>query len=94
MRELLCMVCNREHPVWAADNDLWNSVLRRPDGSDEYPFLCPTCFMVLAADRGAETSFRVTRLVAHDGARCECGSTTFGMSCPLCHSFVRVPTND
>lgn len=59
-RELLCQRCNTEHPVWSADNDLWNQTLRRPDGSDEYHFLCPTCFVRLAAERGVTTAFRVS----------------------------------
>lgn len=56
-RELLCMICDHEYPVWFAPNDLWNRVVRRPDGSDEWPFLCPTCFANLAVERGVDTPF-------------------------------------
>lgn len=59
IRELLCMICGKEHPVWYAPNDLWNRVIRR-DGSDEHPFLCPTCFTVLAEERGAGEMFVVS----------------------------------
>lgn len=51
-RELLCQRCGREHPVWFAPNAAWNPVVRRENGSDEFPFLCPTCFIVLAEERG------------------------------------------
>src|SRR5689334_13046519 len=56
-RELLCMVCDRDYPVWFAPNRLWNPVMRRPDGSDEYPFICPTCFGNIAVQRGVKTPF-------------------------------------
>jgi hypothetical protein len=51
-RELLCMKCGKEHPVWYAENPVWNAVVRHADGSEEWPFLCPTCFSVLAAAHG------------------------------------------
>lgn len=67
-RELLCMSCGVEYPVWYADNDLWNATVRHADGSDEWDFLCPTCFMGLAARRGVETAFRVSRYEPYNGA--------------------------
>lgn len=54
-RELRCMLCGSDYPVWFALNELWNAVVRRPDGSDEHPFLCPTCFGNLAVERGVVT---------------------------------------
>lgn len=52
-RELLCMVCNRDYPVWYTPNSIWNKVMRpTPDASDELPFICPTCFAMLAEQRG------------------------------------------
>lgn len=59
-RELLCMKCQQEYPVWFAPNNLWNRVVRRPDGSDEWPFLCPTCFATLAVERGEQERFVVS----------------------------------
>ena len=58
-RELLCMICGKEHPVWFAPNDLWNRVMRREDGSDLYPFVCPTCFAVEAERQGYATMFEL-----------------------------------
>lgn len=58
-REGLCMICRHAYPTWSADNDLWNATVRKPDGSDEYPFLCPTCFANLAVEREVETMFRL-----------------------------------
>lgn len=55
IRELLCMVCGVEHPVWYAPNDIWNAVMRWPDGreaSEKIPFICPTCFVIEAERRG------------------------------------------
>lgn len=56
-RELLCMVCGSEYPVWFAPNDVWNPVMRRADGSDEVPFICPTCFALAAAAKGELSAF-------------------------------------
>lgn len=56
-RELLCMVCWSEYPVWYAPSPLWNQVVRRPDGSDEWEFLCPTCFARIAVERGVDACF-------------------------------------
>lgn len=58
-RELLCMKCGKEHPVWYAPNDIWNAVMRQSDGSDRIPFICPTCFAVEATEYGADT-FTIT----------------------------------
>lgn len=63
-RELLCMLCGRDYPIWSADNDLWNAVMRE-DGTDEYPFVCPTCFTVRAVFLGVTTAFYLTD--AHGG---------------------------
>jgi hypothetical protein len=44
LRELLCMVCGREHQIWFTQNDVWNAVMRYPDGreaSEKIPFICP-----------------------------------------------------
>ena len=57
--ELTCMICEREHPAWFAPNDLWNTVMRLPDGSDRYPFTCPTCFAILAEGAGVATIFEL-----------------------------------
>lgn len=65
-RELLCMICGRDYPVWYADNDLWNAVERQPDGSDEHPFLCTSCFMQRAICKGINPVFRLS-----DGRRTE-----------------------
>jgi hypothetical protein len=85
-RELLCMVCHREHAIWSASNELWNAVLRRPDGSDEYPFICASCFMLLAVERGVTTMFNVTdyRRAAHECANC-------GRRCANCDETVPEP---
>jgi len=59
-RELLCMLCDADYPVWFAPNDLWNRVVRREDGSDEWPFLCPTCFARKAVERGVDSRFQLS----------------------------------
>jgi hypothetical protein len=51
------MICDRDYPVWFAPNDLWNRVVRLPDGSDRWPFLCPTCFGMKAVEVGVDTPF-------------------------------------
>jgi hypothetical protein len=80
-RELLCELCEREHPIWSADNELWNKVLRGGErgNADEYSFVCPTCFMTLAVERGIATAFKVSdaNSQAHECANC-------GFRCPNC----------
>ncbi len=83
-RELKCMRCEAEHPVWYAPNDLWNKVVRRQDGSDTWPFLCPTCFAVLAAEAGVCTAFELRRAQTVDPLRalrfaCGCIATNSRM---------------
>lgn len=83
-RELLCMICGVEHPVWSAENSLWNATLRT-DGRDEWPFLCPTCFMNKAVERGVETMFFVQRndpMVNLGGQRIVDTITTYGTPPP------------
>ncbi len=50
-RELLCQMCGRDYPIWSADNDLWNAVMRGgvKGSPDDYDFVCPTCFVLTAA---------------------------------------------
>lgn len=70
-RELLCGQCGSEHVPWYADNALWNKTVRRPDGSDEEPFLCASCFMRLAVSRGVADLFRVSLPVPADSVEYE-----------------------
>jgi hypothetical protein len=58
-RELLCMICDREYPTWYALNGLWNRVMRLPDGSDRFPFVCPTCFVLKAVEAGVDCVFEL-----------------------------------
>ncbi len=56
-RECLCMVCDQKYPVWYAPNDLWNKVMRAPDGreeSEKVPFICLMCFTKEAERQGVK----------------------------------------
>lgn len=53
------MICDRDYPVWFAPNWLWNKVVRLPDGSDRWPFLCPTCFAMKAIEAGVKIVFEL-----------------------------------
>lgn len=55
-RELLCEMCDREYKVWFAPNELWNAVMRQPD-KHEWSFVCPTCFTLVADERGVKPVF-------------------------------------
>lgn len=46
-RELLCQRCQNDYEVWYVHNDFWNLVAQKGEG-----FFCPTCFTVLAKERG------------------------------------------
>lgn len=56
-RELVCMLCSTEYSPWFAPSELWNAAVRRSDGSDEFPFLCPTCFTRQALLKGINQVF-------------------------------------
>lgn len=84
-RELLCMVCDRDYPTWYAPNWLWNKVMRLPDGSDRFPFVCPTCFALKAIQAGVDVVFElrpapvvIEGQVFEDGiiCGCDCGCGT------------------
>jgi hypothetical protein len=47
--EHVCHGCGGKNPVWSADNELWNKVIGSPNG-----ILCPTCFVILANQKGVE----------------------------------------
>lgn len=83
-RELLCEVCGNEHEIWSAANELWNKVLRRPDGSDVYQFICASCFMRLAVECGAASMFKMSD--AYESPR-ECAAC--GTRCANCVEVAR-----
>lgn len=64
LREGLCQICNQEYVTpWYAPNDLWNKVMRHPDGrelSEQYAFVCPGCFMKRAKELGVEPAWSLT----------------------------------
>lgn len=64
-RELLCMICDRDYPVWYAPDDLWNPVMRSPDGSEALPFVCPTCFTLEAVKAGIDIVFKLSSRHEH-----------------------------
>jgi hypothetical protein len=43
-----CADCGETYSIWYADNDLWNAVMRLPDGSDRAAHVCPRCFLIRA----------------------------------------------
>jgi hypothetical protein len=60
--EFICRRCGGPNVDWAAPSPLWNEVMRGGDINDESEFreiMCPTCFCVLAQERGVADQFRV-----------------------------------
>lgn len=53
-REGLCELCERIYGAWYAPNEMWNRVVK-----DDFHFLCPTCFTMLADARGFHGVFAV-----------------------------------
>lgn len=49
-----CGRCGGPNIVWCAPSPLWNAVMRGGtiNGIEEYSIVCPTCFAVLAEERG------------------------------------------
>lgn len=50
--ELICERCDRDYPCWFVSNNTWNEVIRDEVSGDSFQFLCPTCFVVIAAMQG------------------------------------------
>lgn len=59
-QELVCSLCGVDYPVWSAPDDLYNAVMRLPDGTDRSPFPCPTCFARMAVESGVAGRFRLS----------------------------------
>lgn len=57
--EGFCGVCEADYECWFAPNELWNAAIRLPSGYDEFPFICPTCFIRIAAAKGLGWRFKV-----------------------------------
>lgn len=60
--EEICRRCGGPNPQWCAPSPLWNAVMRGRsiDGPSEFgEIICPTCFMVLAEERGVARGWRV-----------------------------------
>lgn len=80
-QECVCMLCGVDYPVWFAPVELWNRVVRLADGSDRWPFLCPTCF-----GKRAEADGVVSRLVLAD-ADAVAGEHDYGKSFARNHVY-------
>ena len=58
--------CSRCHgpnpPSWSAPSPLWNAVMRGGsiNGVEEFGVVCPTCFVVLAEERGIASFWRLS----------------------------------
>lgn len=60
--EAYCHRCKGPNVVWAAASPLWNEVMRGGDINGDWEFdeiICPTCFCVLAKERGVADFFRL-----------------------------------
>ena len=61
--ESICQRCGRFNPVWTAPSPLWNFVMRGGsiNGIERYCVVCPSCFVLLAEERGVlATGWRLT----------------------------------
>lgn len=66
--ETVCRRCGGPNVSWFAPSPLWNAVMR--DGSINGPqefdeLICPTCFAVLAEERGVANGWRLTATRVH-----------------------------
>jgi len=61
--ESYCHRCGGANVSWSAPSPLWNQVMRGGDIDGPWEFdeiICPTCFAVLAEERGVATHWRLT----------------------------------
>jgi len=65
--ESTCQRCGGPNRVWYAPSPLWNEVMRGGsiNGDEEYGIVCPTCFMVLAEERGIAGCWRLDARDVH-----------------------------
>lgn len=66
--ETVCRRCGGPNVVWHAPSPLWNAVMRGGsiDGPQEFgELICPTCFAVLAEERGIATDWRLDAADVH-----------------------------
>jgi hypothetical protein len=79
-RELLCDLCDRDYPVWFAPHDVWNAVVRQ-GGVDEWAFLCPLCFSLIADERRPDLA--PTGWILHPEGEPRIVRTTAACECQL-----------
>jgi len=60
---------------WHAPSPLWNAVMRRADGTDEWQIVCPQCFAELAAAKGVIDAMTVWCLRPDSGVIVDLPST-------------------
>lgn len=66
--ETRCRRCNGPNVSWSAPSPLWNAVMRGGsiDGPWEFgELICPTCFAVLAEERGIADGWKVAATTVH-----------------------------
>jgi len=66
--ESWCHRCGGPNRSWHVPSPLWNAVMRGGsiNGEEEYSgIVCPTCFMVLAEERGVGEAWRLDARVVH-----------------------------
>ena len=66
--ETWCHRCGGPNRAWYAPSPLWNAVMRGGsiDGPSEFDdLICPTCFMVLAEERGVAETWRLDARAVH-----------------------------
>jgi hypothetical protein len=57
--EDFCHRCGNRNLSWYVDSDLWNRVMRGPDGDDRHNVVCPPCFARLAAEIGVDCTWEL-----------------------------------
>ena len=65
--ESRCGRCGGPNRVWYAPSPLWNAVMRGGsiNGEEEFSVVCPTCFVVLAEERGIAQTWRLDAQEVH-----------------------------
>ncbi len=58
--EFICDSCGGPNPIaWHAPSPLWNRVMR-VDGTDRVGFCCPSCFIIVAQERGIDGAWHLS----------------------------------
>ena len=85
-----CQRCSRGNATWFAPSALWNAVMRDESGDDRYHFVCPLCFVDLAAEKGVDVIWQFAPTTDPDEAAFDAETAELADYLPLAVEYMDV----